>query len=173
MRKKPNFKRQDSILKKLKDKWIRPKGIQSKLRLRKKGKGKIPRIGYGTPKDKKYLIKNKKVVLIKNMNDLENIKNPIIISSKVGLRKKLEIVTKAKELKLEILNIKDADKFIEDVKKKLEEKKKQKQKIKEKKTKKEEKIKKKEEAKIESEGSKDEKEKKLKEEKRKVLEKGL
>ena len=174
---KPKFKRQQLILNKLKDSWRKPKGIHSKLRLQKKGKGKLVRIGYGTKKDLKGLIKGKKAVRVTNLKDLENLKEAIIISSKIGLKKKLEIINKAKELKLEIINIKNVDKFLEEIKKNKEEKKKLKEEKKKKKIKKEEKSKEKE-TKEESKGKKEEenseeKEKKLKEDKKKVLEKGL
>jgi len=169
IKKKPKFKRQDSILKRLKNKWRKPKGIHSKLRLRKRGKGKRPRIGYGSDKKTRYLIKNKNPIYVTNIKQLENVKQPIIIASKVGLRKKLEIINKIKELKLEVLNIKDIDKFLEEAKKKKEDKEKKKKEKKEKKSKKLEKSK--EEKK--KQGTKEDKEKKEKEEKKKVLEKGL
>ena len=163
MKKKIKFKRQQSILKKLGSKWIRPRGLQSKLRLKKRGKSRRPKIGYGNEKKLRYLIKGKKPVYISNIKEMENLKQPIIISSNVGLKKKIDIIKKAKELSINILNIKNADKFLDDVKKRQEEKKKSRL-DKEKKVKKEEKVK---------EESKEEKETKLKEEKRKVLEKGL
>ena len=164
VKKKPEFKRQDFLLKKLKRKWVRPRGLDSKLRLKRRGKGKLPKIGYGNDRKFKYLIKNQNYNYITNIKDLENTKLPIVISSKIGLKKKLEIINKAKELNLQILNIKDVGKFLENIKKKQEEKKEVKEKNKEKKIKKTEKLK---------EESKEEKGKKLKEEKRKVLEKGL
>src|SRR3989344_3619356 len=123
MKKKPKFKRQQSILKKLKSNWRRPRGLHSKLRLKKGGKGKRPKIGYRKEKNLRYLIKNKETVLIKSMKDLENIDKQIIISSSIGLKKKLDIIKKAKELKLDIINIKDVNTFLEDTGKKMEEKK--------------------------------------------------
>jgi len=163
VKKKPKFKRRQFLLKKLKNKWRRPRGLQNKLKLRKKGKGKIPRIGYGTKS------KEKEFTLVKSLNDLENSKKDIIISSSIGTKKKIEIIKKSKELKLKILNIKDVDDFMKEVTKVLEENKKIKS---EKKKKKEEKLKKKTEKKDE-EKSKDDKEKLEKEEKKTVLEKGL
>lgn len=165
MKNKLKFKRQNFLLKKLKDSWRRPRGIHSKLRLKKRGKGKRPKIGYGNDRKIRGLTKNQHYTYINNIKDLENIKNSIIISSNIGLKKKLGIITKAKELGLNILNMGNTDKFLEETKKKREEKI---QKKKEGKTK--VKVTKKDEAK---ETSKEEKEKSLKEEKRKVLEKGL
>ena len=49
--KKPNFVRQDSHKQKeVKKKWRKPKGMQSKMRLKKKGYRKSVSIGYGSPK---------------------------------------------------------------------------------------------------------------------------
>ena len=172
MNKKPKFKRQQLILSKLKDAWRKPKGIHSKLRLHKKGKGRLVKIGYGNDKKLKGLIKGQRPTYIKNLKDLESAEKLIIISSKIGLKKKLKIIESAKELKLTILNIKDLDKFSEDVKKKQEENKKKKQLKKEKKMKKTEKAKKDEKDESKKE-NKDEKDDKLSEEKKKVLEKGL
>ena len=169
MKKKPKFKRQQGILKKLDDKWRKPKGLHSKLRLQKRGKGKKPRIGYGSKKISRGLIKGKKPDYITNLKDLEKAKESIIISSKVGLKKKLEMIKKAKELKLEISNIKDIDKFLEEVKKKQDEKVNKKKLAKEKKTKKVEKTKKEES----KETTKEDTKKGIEKEKKKVLEKGL
>lgn len=173
--KKVKFKRQQFILKKLKDKWRKPKGLQSKLRLRKKGKGKVPRIGYRSEKNSRGLIEGKEPFYISNIKELENTKQPIIISSKIGLKKKLQIIDKAKELKLQILNIKDIEGFLKEVKENQEAKKKKKEEKKNKKIKKEEKAKKETKEKKEEEEKevKESKEKKMKEEKKKVLEKGL
>ena len=169
MKKKPKFKRQQSILKKLKNNWRRPRGLHSKLRLKKGGKGKKPKIGYRKEKKLRYLIKNKETVLIKNIKDLENINKQIIISSNIGLKKKLDIVKKAKELKLDIINIKNIDTFLDKTNKKMEEKRKKRKINEEKKNKKLQK----DESKEKKDESKEEKETKVKEEKRKVLEKGL
>ena len=163
MKKKPKFKRQNFLLKKLKNAWRKPKGIHSKLRLKKRGKGKRPKIGYGNNKNLRGLIKNQEYVYIKNIKDLENIKKPMIISSNIGLKKKLEIVKKSGELGLKIINI-NADKFLDDIKNKAKKKKKAEEKSEEDKNK---------AKKIEKKETKEEKEEKLKGEKRKVLEKGM
>src|SRR3989344_2169827 len=110
MKNKLKFKRQNFLLKKLKDSWRRPRGIHSKLRLKKRGKGKRPKIGYGNDRKIRGLTKNQHYTYINNIKDLENIKNSIIISSNIGLKKKLGIITKAKELGLNILNMGNTDK---------------------------------------------------------------
>src|SRR3989344_5061677 len=92
MTNKPKFKRRQFMLKKLKNKWRKPKGLHNKLRLRKGGKGKVVKIGYGKKK------KGIEIAIINNIKELINAKKDIIISSSVGLKKKVEILEKAKEL---------------------------------------------------------------------------
>lgn len=170
-KKKPKFLRQQSHLSKLKKTWRKPKGIDSKLRLNKKGHRKKPSPGYGSPKLVKYLNQNGfKEIHICNPKDLENInpKTQIPKISKVGLKKKLQILEKAVSLKLRFSNIKDIQKTIDtinDTKKKKQEKKK---KISEKK----EKSKKELEKKV-TEDTKEEKKPKIKEEEKKEKDKLL
>ena len=154
--KKMKFIRKDAILKKLKNAWRRPKGLHNKLRLNKAGHQKKPSIGYKKPVTEKPL-------LVKNLKDLNNIKSNFILASTIGTKKKIEIIKKAQEQKLQILNIKDINAFL----KKVEEKQKKKKDI----TKKKEEKKKKFEEKAKE---KTEEEKKIeeKQERKKVLEKG-
>ncbi|MBS3153180.1 hypothetical protein J4426_01275 [Candidatus Woesearchaeota archaeon] len=164
---KRKFLRQRSMnVSKLERKWRRPKGIHAKLRLSRCGHGLTPRVGYGTGKCKKGLVNGLKLVWINGLNDLEKIesnKEIGIVSSKVGTKKKVEIVEKAKKTNVKIINIRDFDAYIKSV----EEKRK---KSKEGKIKKEE-VKK--EIKKEKKESTEEKAEKVKEEKRKILEKGV
>ncbi|MEM2956089.1 MAG: eL32 family ribosomal protein [Candidatus Pacearchaeota archaeon] len=114
-------------------KWRRSKGRHAKIRQKWKGYPKMPSVGYKSPKISRGLIKNKKPIMIKNVSDLEKIKdNEIgIISATVGKKKRLEIAKKALELKIKFVNL-DAQKYIEKIKreqesKKIEEEKKQKE----------------------------------------------
>lgn len=98
---KPVFKRQDSNKKRLKPVWRRPKGIHSKLR-RFQSKGRKPKIGY----KKSAKQKEEQPILIKNINqliDLDSSKK-VIIASGVGLKKKIEILKKALDKGIEVLN---------------------------------------------------------------------
>src|SRR3989344_5926525 len=132
--KKPDFLRQDAHkVKKLEKKWRRPKGRHSKMRFKLRGYRKSPSIGYSSPKEVKYL--NKKglrEILVNNINDLMNIDNKelniVLLSSTLGLRKSLEILRKAKELKLNISNIRDIDSFINNTESFFKKKKQKKQK---------------------------------------------
>lgn len=113
------FKRQDYFKhKRLKIKWKRPKGRQSKLRVKKSGSGMKVSIGYGSPK-------KEKPVLIKTLADMESLKkdDKIIIQGTIGLRKLDHIVEKAKKMGLIITNkrrIEKIAKIKEEIKKKKE-----------------------------------------------------
>lgn len=130
--KKPRFERgQSGIMPQFKGTWRRPRGIHNKMRLGLRGKRVGPAVGYSSPKEVKGLERNgMQSVLITTMEELNNIQKEqiIIISAKLGQRKKVEIVKKAVEKKLPILNIKDPQKYLQDIeqhyKKKKEDKKK-------------------------------------------------
>ena len=100
-KKKPKFARQNAHRKKrvAKKGWRRPRGIDSKQRTGKKNQPKRPNIGYGTGKKKLE-------VLIHNINDFANLPKDadVKISATVGKKKKLQIIEKAKQLKIKILN---------------------------------------------------------------------
>jgi large subunit ribosomal protein L32e len=173
--KKPNFLRQDAHkIKGLKKKWIKPKGVHSKMRLKLRSYRKQAGIGYSSPKEVKYLNREGfKEVLVNNLNDLTKIKDNevILLSSKLGLKKKIEIIKKIQELKLKISNLKDADTFVKNIENLIKEKKKKREELKAKKEVKKEEEKKEEKKPIEGEEVKEKKEEEEKEAKRKVLEK--
>merc|ERR1712023_455844 len=63
-------------LKRIKKNWRKPRGIDSKIRKKKKGVLKIPKIGYGTSKKIINLKKNgKKTIIISTINDLKILSN--------------------------------------------------------------------------------------------------
>ncbi len=143
-KKKPDFIRQDTHKKKrLAKNWRKPRGIDSKLRLQLKGKGKLVKVGYKSPKSVRGLNREGlKEVLICNVADLKKIEEGMIgvISATVGTKKKIGIIKKATEDKIKLSNY--TEQFIK------KKKKKQKQRKEEEKQKEE---KKKEKAKIEKE----------------------
>src|SRR3989344_5482550 len=108
----PKFVRQDYMRhlklgknrKKL-QKWRKAKGRHSKMRKKRKGYPISPSIGY---KSQKVMER----VLINNMNDLKHLtkKVPVIIASRLGAKKKMEIIKKAQEMNIKILNIKESKK---------------------------------------------------------------
>jgi len=94
--------------KRLKKVWRKPRGIHSKLRRKLKSKGKMPNIGYRKPKEIRYLHPSGfKEVLISNIKELEKIDpktEAIKIAHTVGEKKRQEIVKKAQQLNIKILN---------------------------------------------------------------------
>ena len=123
-KKKKKFLRQDAHkIKRLKKIWRKPKGMDNKMRLGLKGHRRGPAIGYGKPKYMKGLVGGLKKVLVNNVKDLEKIteNDGIIISSKIGLKKRITILNKIKQLKLKVLNI-DIEKFLKKAEERLKKK---------------------------------------------------
>jgi len=120
--KKPVFRQQDFHKKRrLAAKWKRPTGLQSKMRHQFRGYSRRVKQGWRSPAEiRGFSMSGLEMVTIFTIKDLDNIKSHqgIIISSNLGLRKKIEIMDKALQLKIPVLNIKP-DKF----KKKVEEQK--------------------------------------------------
>lgn len=118
---KPEFVRQEyHKRKKLAKKWRQPKGMHSKLRQKFKSHLKHPSPGYRAPKEVRGLDKSGlKPVIVSNVEELNYVsKNQgVIISRVVGLRKRIDILKKAKEKGTPILNVKN----IEELLKKAEE----------------------------------------------------
>ncbi|MFT4303253.1 MAG: eL32 family ribosomal protein [Candidatus Woesearchaeota archaeon] len=88
-------------LKKLTTSWRRPKGLHNKVRLAHRGYvGKVS-IGYGKAS-------KKPLPLITNINDLLLVKtgSNVLLSANLGTRKRVDIIKKANELKINILNVK-------------------------------------------------------------------
>lgn len=175
--KKPKFIRQDAHKKsRLRPCWRKPKGIQSKMRLRRPGYRRSVEVGYGAPAEVRGLSREGLVpVAVNNLSELSKIERgqAAVISRRVGQRKKVEIANKAKDLGIKILNIKDVEAYIKSVSEKLKKKKEEKEKaVKEKEKKKDEKEKKAEEKKKEGLAEKltdEEKKEKEKKEREKVL----
>ena len=116
--KKPVFIRQDYHRRKRlgrKLKWRKPKGIHSKIRHHFKGRRKMPSPGYKSPAQVAGLSRSGlKIVNVSSANDLQKIRSEAetaVISKTVGMKKRLEILKKAKELNIGILNL-NADEHI-------------------------------------------------------------
>jgi len=113
--KKPEFVRQESWrYKRVKSSWRKPKGIDSKMRIKKKGWPKSIQIGYRSPKKVRgFHPSGLKEIIIYNVNDLErvNSENMVRIGGTVGMKKKLNIIKRAKELKIQIVNPRGVEKI--------------------------------------------------------------
>ena len=146
---KKEFTRQDAHKKvRLGNKWRRPKGLHSKMRIGFKGYNKSVSIGYGNPKSTRGLDKSGlKLIIIKSLKDLENIdakKECIAVAKTIGIRKKVEILKHTMKKGIKVVNVKDVNKFLENVEEKIKKSKEEKEKLrKEKEAKKKEKEKKK------------------------------
>lgn len=180
----PHFRRSDSHKKKrLAKSWRRPRGIQSKVRLQRRGYSRRVKIGWGSPAPVKHLTRQGlKEVIVSNVPDIKKIqdkeKQGIVISSSTGTKKKLLILESALKTGIKVLNMKAPEDFIRKAKERLEKKaeeKKEKAKEKHKKAKeKEEAARKKEEEEKQKDGAAeagDELEKKVDEEEKKKAEK--
>jgi len=89
-------------------KWRKPKGIDNKMRLRLKGYPPIVEVGYRGPAAVRGLHPTGlEPVLVHNEKELEGLdpsKHIVVIASTVGLKKRLKILEKARQLGLRVAN---------------------------------------------------------------------
>ncbi|MFQ5997983.1 MAG: 50S ribosomal protein L32e [Candidatus Bathyarchaeia archaeon] len=105
----PSFHRQESWrYKRVKNRWRKPKGIDSKMRLSRKGRPKLVSIGYGGPKDVRGLHPTGFLeVLVHNTGELKGLDpetQAVRIARTVGIRKKKLISEESAKLGLNVLN---------------------------------------------------------------------
>ncbi len=124
-KKKPDFIRQDAHKKKrVGSGWRRSKGTDSKMRISKRGYRKSIAVGYKSPAKVRGLSREGlEMVHVSRPEDLKDIDpktQGIIISSKTGMRKKIQIMEDSLKLGLKVLNIKDAEKYLNEMKRSVE-----------------------------------------------------
>lgn len=105
--KKPEFRRHDSHKKiKVSESWRRPRGLHNKLRQHVAAKGALASPGYGSPKSVRgFHPSGMKEVLIRCEGDLKNASGCAVrMARTLGMRKRVAIEAKAREMKLKILN---------------------------------------------------------------------
>ncbi|HIP85900.1 MAG TPA: 50S ribosomal protein L32e [Pyrodictium sp.] len=89
-------------------KWRKPKGIDNKMRLRLKGYPPIVEVGYRGPAAVRGLHPTGlEPVLVHSEKELEGLdpsKHIVVIASTVGLKKRLKILEKARQLGLRVAN---------------------------------------------------------------------
>jgi large subunit ribosomal protein L32e len=105
----PKFRRQEWFrFKRLGEKWRRPRGRDSKMRLCIKGKPPLVSVGYRSPRSTRGLHPSGlQEVLVRNPRELEGVdgrRQAVRIASGVGKRKRELIVVRAKELNIRVLN---------------------------------------------------------------------
>ncbi len=111
-RKKPKFYRSSwnkmhKLGKKVKAKrkWRASKGRDSKVRLRERGYRRRPAIGWGSQKADFGKVEGFEVVRIETIKDFDKVtKNQAVIIASVGKKKKMELIKKADEKKIKVLN---------------------------------------------------------------------
>lgn len=129
-KKKPYFIRQSIYKKKcLKWAWRRPRGLHSKLRNAYAGHNPRVKIGYSSPAEIRTMLPSGFFpVIVCCASDLSKIgkSQGALISSAVGMKKKIEILEEAKKKNIVVLNIKEIDKFVNDAKQEFEKRKQEK-----------------------------------------------
>jgi large subunit ribosomal protein L32e len=92
----------------LKENWRKPKGIDSKMRLKLRSQPKLPSIGSRSPVETRYLHPSGlREVLVHKPEDLKSIdakKQAVRIAHGVGERKRVQILKEAEEMGLRVLN---------------------------------------------------------------------
>ena len=107
---KPNFKIQNSNdpKKRFAGRWKRPKGLQSKMRERRKGNPKYIEPGYGSPREVRgATAEGFFPVVVRSLGDIAGVKegSGVIVAAAVGMRKKAGLLRAAAEKKLRLLNV--------------------------------------------------------------------
>lgn len=86
--------------------WRKPTGRDNKMREKRRGYAPVVSIGYGSDKKVRGTMEEKTPVTVMNITDLNKIgKEDIGIVGSVGAKKKIEIIKKAKEMKVELKNM--------------------------------------------------------------------
>lgn len=102
---------------KKKQKWRKPKGRDNKMREKRKGYPAVVSIGYKKPEKER-----KTPFVVRNVNDLKRVNSKeIIVLGSVGKKKKIEILKKAKDMKISFQNI-EGEKFLKKVEKEKQKK---------------------------------------------------
>ncbi|MFH0832050.1 MAG: eL32 family ribosomal protein [archaeon] len=112
---KPRFVRKDwNELSKLgegrrkKQRWRKPKGRHNKLRAKKRSVGKMPGVGYRSPRTVRGSLHGLKPVMIYNVSQLQNLKSgEIAVVANVGAKKRITILEKAGQSGIKISNAKE------------------------------------------------------------------
>ncbi len=106
--KKITFKRYDSHkVKSLKESWRKPKRRSTRARLELKGKIRLVKIGYRSPKElRNKTIDGKEIIYVNSLSQLNLLdpKKHALIVAKLGKKKKIALLKKIIETGFEVLN---------------------------------------------------------------------
>lgn len=113
--KKPKFRCQESWrYKRVSEVWRKPNGIDSKMRRKKKGWPKSVEVGYRGPRAARGLHPSGYAeVLIRTVDDVDKVEpetQAIRIAHTIGARKRIEIMARARESGVHILNPREVEK---------------------------------------------------------------
>jgi len=108
-KRRPTFRRENYYrLKRIQTSWRRPKGIDSKMRHKLRGKRKVVQTGYRGPKAVRGLHPSgRELVQVFRPQDLEDVDPEVQIAqigSTVGSRKRINIINTAEDLGIHIVN---------------------------------------------------------------------
>ncbi|MBT4651329.1 50S ribosomal protein L32e [Candidatus Woesearchaeota archaeon] len=128
-KRKPTFVIKDTHKKsRVPARWRKPRGKHSPVRQHYKGKPKVVSTGYSSPKAVKHLHSSGlQKIPVNNKKDLETIDpltQGIVISSNVGNKNRIELIKIALEKKINVLNLKDAQKHLDSLLQSFQERKK-------------------------------------------------
>ncbi len=116
--KKPDFQREESWrYKRVKSRWRKPRGLDSKMRKDTKGWPASPDSGYRGPKQTRGLhpsgFAEVRVFNVDDLNGIDPSREAVRIAHAVGTRKRTEIINRAKEMKIRVLNPREFKEFEE------------------------------------------------------------
>lgn len=119
-KKRPVFRREDcNKLKSVSPSWRRPTGTHSKVRHQLKGRVLRIKTGYRSPAEIRGSHKSGLFpVIVFAVADLDKISKDshgAVIGSSVGMKNKVLLLKKAKQLGVRVLNVKNSDEFIRNV----------------------------------------------------------
>ncbi|MEK6888710.1 MAG: eL32 family ribosomal protein [Nanoarchaeota archaeon] len=85
-------------------KWRKPRGRHNKIRRKRFSYPVQPSLGFRKMKNVRGKILGLNPVLVYNVNDLQSVgKDSIVVIAKIGAKKKIDVLKKALELKLKVL----------------------------------------------------------------------
>lgn len=105
----PKFRRFESWrFVRIHEEWRKPKGVDNHMRLSVKGWPQLVKVGYRTPKQVRYLHPSGyRDILVHNIAELEMLspeRDAARLAAGVGMRKRIEIARRARELGIRVLN---------------------------------------------------------------------